>query len=208
MGTTGNLYNILKDYLSGREQYTEVNCRASSTKDITNGVPQGSILGPKLFKLLVNDLPERIADGELFMHADGTTEYFVHGNVERVIDGSNKMLQVKHQWCIANKATINTDKIEAMPITKKLFIGPLQRLTLGEEMIDLKEFVKCLGVTTDKGLNWDKEIKNVVQTHNGKLCQLKRMRFLKRNLEEIYFKSIIAGISYCIAVRSCQQIQI
>ena len=46
-----------------------------------------------------------------------------------------------------------------MLITKRPFIGPLQRLTLGEKVIDLKESVKRLGVIIDKGLNWDKQIK-------------------------------------------------
>ena len=159
MGITGNLHNIIEDYLSGREQYTEVNGQVSSTKDITYGVPQGSILGPKLFKIFVNDLSERILDGELFMYADDTTGYFVHENVECVIESLSKMLQIINQWCIANKLTINTDKTEAMLITKRPFIGPLQRLTLGEKVIDLKESVKRLGVIIDKGLNWDKQIK-------------------------------------------------
>ena len=135
------------------------------------------------------------------MYADDTTGYFVHENVECVIEGLNKMLQIIHQWCIANKLTINTDKTEAMLITKRPFIGRLLRLTLGEKVIDLKEYVKCLGVISNKGLHWDKQIKNSVQNYNGKLCQLKRMRFLGRKvLEEIYFKSVIAGVTYCMAV--------
>ena len=74
-----------------------------------------------------------------------------------------------------------------MLVTKSPFIGPLQKLTFGEEQINFTDSAKCLGVWVDRGLNWNKQIKVVTQKYNSKLCQLKRMgSFLRaKDLEEI-----------------------
>ncbi len=201
-GIYGNLYKIIENYLADREQYTEINGSASERRTVTYGVPQGSVLGPKLFKIFVNDLPERLESGELLMFADDTTAFFIGDNVEIVIEGLNQITKVIHTWCIDNKLTVNTEKTEAMLVTKSPFIGPLQKLIFGEEQINFTDSAKCLGIWIDRGLNWNKQIKSITQKYNAKLCQLKRMgRFLTtKDLEEIYFKSVIPHVVYCIVM--------
>ena len=72
-GISGNLYNLIIDYLSGRKQYVEIEGLRLTEAEVRFGVPQGSILGPKLFSIYVNDLPEVPSSGNLEMFADDTT---------------------------------------------------------------------------------------------------------------------------------------
>ena len=200
-GICGNLFGIVENYLNNRQQYTEVNGSRSKKCEVLYGVPQGSVLGPKMFKIFVNDLPENIKDGELYMFADDTTAYFIGSNVEEVIDGLNRIADTIHHWCIDNKLTINTEKTQAMLITGQKFVGPLRRLSIGGETIQFVDSARCLGVQIDKGLNWSKQVKSVAKSFSAKLSKLKRMKFLQRKvLEEIYYKSVIAGVVYCISV--------
>lgn len=74
-GITGALLDWIKDYLSGRMQFTVLNGVKSDILPVTTGIPQGSVLGPTLFTLFTNDLPEAISEGDLYMYADDTSIY-------------------------------------------------------------------------------------------------------------------------------------
>ena len=91
------------------------------------GVPQGALLGPRLFKIYVNDLPGGGKEGWTFLFADDTTIYYTGDNVESVVDSLNRIASGLSQWCIENKLTVNTHKTEAMLITAKPFLGPLRK---------------------------------------------------------------------------------
>ena len=89
VGIYGDLLNWLKNYLQDRRQYAVVNGEQSETKQVCFGVPQGSLLGPRILSVLVNDLPDSITKGDLHKHADDTTVYDTGQNVEEVIDDLN-----------------------------------------------------------------------------------------------------------------------
>ena len=72
-------------YLLNRNQFVQVNEVKSDTSSIKFGVPQGSILGPKLFSLYVNDFPESVTSGELYMFADDTTIFTISDNIDTII---------------------------------------------------------------------------------------------------------------------------
>ena len=69
----GNSYNWVLDYLLDRSQFTTVNGSSSSTKPTNYRVPQGSLLGPGLYLIYVNDMPDAVTEGEVEMYADDTT---------------------------------------------------------------------------------------------------------------------------------------
>ena len=90
-GTNRALHDWIFDYLAGRSHYTEVNGPISSGQTVKYGVPQGSLLGPCLFKMYVNDLPSCTKEGNLQMFANDTTAYVIGENIEEVINGLNRI---------------------------------------------------------------------------------------------------------------------
>jgi len=89
VGIMGNSYNWILDYLKDRSQFTTVNGSSSSTKPINYGVPQGSLLGPRLYSIYVNDLPDAVTEGEVEMYADDTTAYCIVDNFDIVTQRLN-----------------------------------------------------------------------------------------------------------------------
>ena len=85
VGISGNLLSWMGSYLLNRNQFVQVNEVKSDTSSIKFGVPQGSILGPKLFSLYVNDFPESVTSGELYMFADDTTIFTISDNIDTII---------------------------------------------------------------------------------------------------------------------------
>ena len=160
------------------------------------GVPQGSLLGPRLFKIYVNDLPRSVKEGWTFLFADDTTIYYIGDNVESVVDSLNRIASELYQWCMENKLTVNSDKTEAMLITAKPFVGPLRKFGFGNDNIKCVNLSCSLGVYIDSQ-KWDKEVKMVAKSYSPKLLQLKRLRYLPKSVhEKIYYQSIVAGVVY------------
>ena len=151
-GFCGALYDWMCDYLSNRMQYADVNGKLSSIREIEFGVPQGSLLGPRLFSIHVNDLPDSITNGELVMFADDTTIFCTGDNIERVIDNLNASAKELFQWCNKNQLTVHAGKTEAMILSPKQFIGPLRPILYGTSIINYVKHSKSLGIIIDDKL--------------------------------------------------------
>lgn len=130
-----DLLSWLTDYMSARKQFVQISGYQSEPKTITHGVPQGSILGPKLFSIFVNDLPESITSGELFMFANDTTIFTIGNNIDDIILTLQSVLDQLYTWCQSNRLIANESKPEALIISSQNFIGPLPRLAFGNSFI-------------------------------------------------------------------------
>lgn len=84
-GMSGYLFSWLANYLSHRNQFGQISGKKSALQPVKYGVPQGSILGPRLFSIYVNDLPESISYGDLYMFADDTTVYTIGRDTDMII---------------------------------------------------------------------------------------------------------------------------
>ena len=93
-----------------RQQFTIVNGVRSSLKVNDCGVPQGSVLGPLLFLLYINDLPSCVPEAKLKLFADDTNLFLADTNLTRLEYTANICLKNMEQWFIANKLSLNVDK--------------------------------------------------------------------------------------------------
>ena len=89
-----------KSYSSGRQQFTLQNGGKSDLLSVSFGIPQGSVLGPALVTLFMNDLPSFATSGSLYMHADDTTVYCIGENADLAIAELNKALQKVNTYMV------------------------------------------------------------------------------------------------------------
>ena len=124
VGICGNLHEWLINYLNDRCQCTLVNGSISDLTLVQYGIPQGSLLGPRLYTIYVNDLPDAITLGNVLMYADDTTIYCIGKGFDEVCLKLNKVFDELRLWSLRSKLSIHPIKTEAMILTKQGFIGP------------------------------------------------------------------------------------
>ena len=104
-------------YLSNRRQQVSVNNTMSDFKQISYGVPQGSILGPLLFLLFINDLPLYTDNVSTDLYADDTTLYDIQDSVEQIGENLQRAINNLHTWCQNNGMILNSSKTKVMLVT-------------------------------------------------------------------------------------------
>ena len=139
-GLQGTLLEWLRSYLTNRSQYVELNGKKSRVTIIEYGVPQGSLLGPHLFLVYVNDMSGCVTVRELHLYADDTTAFVIGNNMEEVIDLLNILARDIHNWCNKNKLTVHTGKSEVLIIQNKSFVGPLRPVKMGDTVLKYVTF--------------------------------------------------------------------
>ena len=121
-GVKGNAYELLSSYLDNRTQRCAVNDPISKSCTLTCGIPQGTILGPLLFHLYINDLPNCLSNSQPRMYADDTHLTYANNDICAIEASLNQDLLNINRWLIANKLTLNMTKTEFM------LIGSRQKL--------------------------------------------------------------------------------
>ena len=178
LGCSNNSVKWFQSYLSDRSQRVFFKGASSSALNVCTGVPQGSILGPLLFSIYVNDMPGSVTDGVIDMYADDTT-LTVSGNDVREVEEklSNGVTKVM-EWIIANRLVVNLDKTAVMLIGSraKLNCAGDFNVTVCGNVLKRVKVAKCLGLLIDEELNWKDQVEKVTKTVQSKLCMLRRVR--------------------------------
>ena len=163
-GIRGTSLSWFESYLSGRLQYVSVNGHSSGLGGITCGVPQGSVLGPLLFLIYINDLPNASRVLSFYLFADDTNIYFESNNVTELENKINKELQKVKSWLEVNKLSLNIDKTNYV-----VFHSPKKKLSdsfgikLGKKPVSRTCYVKFLGVLMDENLSWKYHISELIK---------------------------------------------
>ena len=111
-GIKGIPYEWFKSYLTNRQQFTTVNNKQSELSSIEFGIPQGSILGPLLFLIYINDLSKAIIFSSVHHFADDTNILYVSSSLKDINKKINHDLSNLVQWLRANKISLNVSKTE------------------------------------------------------------------------------------------------
>ena len=110
IGIHNNNHKLLKNYLANRKQYISYNNKRTSLLNIIFGVPQGSILGPLLFLLYINDLAVVCQKLYSILFADDTNLFSSHSNINELFSTMNDELSNLNQWFVSNKLSLNIKK--------------------------------------------------------------------------------------------------
>src|SRR2546425_2853098 len=158
-GVRGVMFEWIKNYLHDRSQYTYVNGVKSNVNNISYGVPQGSVLGPLLFLIYVNDIQRATTETVPKMFADDTNAFIVADNLIDLQYKTNACLSDLNLWCLANKLTINLDKTNYTVFSpKKRAISDTITLYVGNVQIKYTACCKYLGICIDFNLDWQEHI--------------------------------------------------
>ena len=192
-GFGGNLLQWFGSYLSGRCQRVTTPEGSSEYQPVSSGVPQGSILGPMLFLIFVNDLPEAVTACDVASFVDDTKIFKVIKRPENTSE-LQKDLDSLSSWANETGMTFNTKKSKVMRISLKR--NPVERsYSLNSKPLQLSEAEKDLGVWITENLTWSRQVTEVYMKAN------KLLGFIRRNSRSIKSTQIRRSI-YLALVRS------
>lgn len=201
-GIHGISYNWFKSYLDNRTQKCSINGSLSKTCSLSCGVPQGTILGPLLFLLYINDLPNCLTNCVPWMYADDTHLTYAGDNTGDIESSLNHDLENVKKWLIANKLTLNMTKTEFMLIGSRQRLYALTNPPIPEingAPITQVSVAKSLGVLIDNNLNWSSHVDKLTKKVASGIGALKRIRHLvpQTTLRSIYHALLQPHFDYC-----------
>ena len=171
-GISGPLLNWFCDYLSSRKQRVVIDCVSSSLLEVTSGVPQGSVVGPLLFIIYVNEIPNETTHSKTPMFADDSKCYrqITSTDDEQLLQRDIKSLQ---EWSVKWELSFNVQKCSMMRFTRKKNVMPAE-YHLANEEIKCVNIQKDLGIFISDDLKWSNQIAHVVAKANRMLGFLRR----------------------------------
>ena len=208
-----NLYNIdgrllkfITNYLKDREQQVVIGNSSSSRKAVLSGVPQGSILGPILFVLFINDLPLGLSHGtELALYADDT-KIWRRVVTESDHDALQSDINYLYRWSLENKMNFHPQKckVVSVAIRPPALLGILPNVqyfyTLGNNIMDYVESEKDLGVDINSKLNFTEQCDRLYSKANQQFGLTKRTCYFVNDIKRkraLYLSLIRSQFEHC-----------
>lgn len=155
-GICNNSFKWFQSYLYGRTQSVRGKGVLSDEKDVTIGVPQGSIFGPLFFILFVNDYLKCLKHSNVNIYADYTTQDVSHKSTDVIEQKLYGDLLYSVKWMNSNKLTMNLEKTQCMLIGTKQKLSKCRKLYIkvGDVVLNTVKKAKLLGVTIDESVTW------------------------------------------------------
>ena len=197
-GIKGSALQIIKSYLTERSQTVSVEQREAKLRDIKIGVPQGSILGPLLFILYINDLADLDVGCQFFLYADDTAIFFKHKNPEMLQGMVNSALPRIAEWLEANYLTLNASKTLFQIYTNRKTSISLN-VSINGVGIKLANHIKYLGILIDADMKFTTHINgisNILSRNIGMIARI-RQYVPQKQLLQLYHSLVHPYINYC-----------
>ena len=167
-----------KSYLINRKQATTFRGESSVLESFEVGVPQGSILGPLLFMIYINDLPQVVSKASVMLYADDTAIMYSDSNIVNVESTLNEELDAINSWLKLNKLTLNASKTQCMTVGSPRKLTTVENIQLQIDQVPLEKVTVCkyLGIWMDENLSWHKHVQGLVSKISCRLALLRRLR--------------------------------
>ena len=200
-GIRGVAHNWFKTYLSGRNQYVTVNNIKSTINTLQHGVPQGSILGPLLFIIYINDISAIDKTIDFILYADDANILISGSTIQEIFEKLQIFLPKLEDWVNINSLKLNTTKTKYMIFSNTPGINNIS-FKINNVLIERKVEDKFLGVLIDEKLNFTGH-KAAIATKISRNCGvLYRARHVlnEKSLKSLYYSFIQSHLNYCSSV--------
>ena len=199
-GINGLTLKWIKSYLMGRKQFVQIKESRSSEQTIVCGIPQGSILGPLLFILYINDISNASTLTESLIFADDTSIFYSHSDPNYLESVMNEELQMFDVWMKCNKLSVNIKKTNYVIFkSSKKKIPHNFIFCYGNEILKQENTTKFLGVYIDQHLTWKDHISHICKKISKSVGIIYRSRFYlsTKTKLSLYYTLIYPYITYC-----------
>ena len=203
IGFRGTFHKLIKSYLTNRKQFVSINNCNSNIKDVSYGVPQGTVLGPILFCIYVNDLFKLPIDAEIISYADDTVIFFKDITWESLKVKVERNLKTIANFFNSKLLTINFNKTYYLPFSSysnglpKYNSVNIEHEDTSVAIASVKS-IKYLGITIDCHLKWDVHVNNIVKKLRSLLPIFKYFKQIcdKKHLKIMYHALAESHITY------------
>ncbi len=201
-GIRGVSFDYLKSYLTDRTQCVDIDGTLSNLNKITCGVPQGSILGPILFLLYINDLHNCSKILKLLLFADDTTLIFSSSDLKSLVSTLNKELALVYKWFNLNKLSLNVQKTKYMIFSNHVKETVSDKISIGDIDITRVNNIKFLGIEMDDKLTWLHHIRSVESKISSAIFIIRSIRYkISTGLAlKLYDTLISPFLIYCVVI--------
>ena len=198
-GVRGNIHSWIASFLSGRTQSVVVEGSSSDRVPVDSGEPQGSVLGPMLFLLFINDLPDKIASNSRLFADDCIVYRQIQGisDCEALQEDLNMLAEWETKWGMA----FHPQKCSVLSVTRSR--NPTRfNYQLKGHILELQDSTKYLGVDLQSSLSWKNHIDRISKKANSMLGFLRRnLRSCKEDTKaNAYFTMVRSNLEYCSSV--------
>lgn len=213
LGIRGTQLELFKSYLSGRTQCVRVDKYKSTHLPVTHGVPQGSILGPTLFLVYINELTRlKLTKGEIISFADDTALVFAGDSWDEVFTLAQNGLDMTTEWLQKNILTLNVDKTKYICFSIRQAVSISGDLRIVSHVCNSADSCACsplervntlryLGITLDNNLNFKEHVKILCNRVRKLIYVFKNLRHVvdPALLKRIYQALCQSLLTYCLS---------